>query len=429
MTKKTRTIIFLTFLIIFLSVTPVVCLYSQGYRVDFNPPAGGKILTQTGGIYFKILPKQSDIYLDGKLREKTDFLFGSLLIENLLPKKYKIEVKKAGFYSWEKTLEIKEKEVTEARNIVLFPANPDFKILSRGADNFWFSPDQKKIIMKEPFDTTQGKSASNWALKLYEPLKNVKSHLINAADFSLKDAYLLDLQFSDDSTKVFLEIGAGEQIQYFTLSFDKIPALLLKSAKPTPLLEDVIAYKKAGNDVYYLDNSGNFYKNEEGLTAEPFPVKQETEYTLEVFSGFFFLREEGNLYKFNTESKVFENFFEGLRSLKISPDSQKFVYFSDYEIWIAFLKDSFNQPQRKSGDKIFLMRLSEKIDEIFWLDSYHLAFNTGDKIKICEIDNRDGINVVDIGEFKNPDFFWAKNDKKLYILSEGDLSSSLPLLP
>lgn len=82
----------------FLLIAPSIVLYSQGYRIDFE----NKKITQTGGLFLKISPKQADIYLNGKLSRKTDFFFGSALIENLLPKKYKLEIKKTGYQSWKK---------------------------------------------------------------------------------------------------------------------------------------------------------------------------------------------------------------------------------------------------------------------------------------------------------------------------------------
>jgi hypothetical protein len=422
MTKRTRTILFSIFLFLFLLATPAIVLYSQGYRIDLNPPSGGKVLTQTGGIYLKVLPKQVEAYLDGKLKQKTDFIFGSLLTEDLLPKKYKIEIKKAGFYSWEKTLEVKEKEVAEAKNVVLFPVNPDFSVLSKNVDNFWFSPDQRKIVLQE-------KEKNGWSLKLYEADKNVKSHLMYSADISKIGADLMNLEFSEDSKKISLEISSGEELKYFTISLDKTPATLIKSIKPQPLSENTVASNKINNDSYFLDNSGNLYKNEGKLTEKSFPVKKETEYSLEVFSNFIFLKEGQVLYRFNPDSKSFEKFFDGIKGLKISPDLRKLAYFSDNEIWVLFLEDIMSQPQKKAGDKLFLVRLSEKIDDIFWLNSDYLMFNSGDKVKIGEADDRDKINIIDMAEFKNPDFFWGQYDKKLYILSEGSLNRSDILLP
>ena len=100
MTKRTRTILFLICFLLFLLAAPSAILYSQGYRLDFE----NKKLTQTGGFFLKAEPKQVEIYIDGKLVKKTDFFFGSALIENLLPKRYKIEIKKEGYHPWEKKI-------------------------------------------------------------------------------------------------------------------------------------------------------------------------------------------------------------------------------------------------------------------------------------------------------------------------------------
>ena len=418
MTKKTRTILFLICLFLFFLIAPSVIFYSQGYRVDID----SKKITQTGGLFLKVIPKQVEVFIDGKLKKKTDFFFGSALIENLLPKKYKIQIKKEGYYPWEKNLEIREKEVTEAKNIVLIPENPNFGILTEGIKDFWFSPDERKIILSEDYE--QG-----WALKLYDLEKNVKSHLIEEKDIFPGGVDLLELEFSPDSKEISLEVGMKEQIKHFTLEIDKIPPVLTESEEPLPPFENALTYKALGQDIYYLNNLGHLFKNEEKLTEKPFPVKLETEYALEIFPGFVFLHEGQILYQFNPDSKSFEKFFEPIKDLKISPDHKKVVYFSDYEIWILFLKEISNQPQRKAGDKLFLIRLSEQIKDCFWLNSDYLIFNAANKIKIAEIDDRDRINVVDVAEVENPKIFWNKNDKKLYILSNGNLSQSGKLLP
>ena len=82
------------------------------------------------------------------------------------------------------------------------------------------------------------------------------------------------------------------------------------------------------------------------------------------------------------------------------------------------------QEEKKVGEEIFLTRFSEKIGEVFWLTSHYLIFNTGSKIKIAEIDDRDKINIVDLVEFPDPKIFWNQNNKKLYILSEKNLYTS-----
>jgi len=413
MTKRTRTILFLICLFLFLLIAPLAIFYSQGYRFDFD----SKKITQTGGLFLKVFPKSAEIYLDGKLKKKTDFFFGSILIENLLPKKYKIEIKKEGYFTWEKNLEIREKEVTEAKNVILFPENSNFTILTKGVKKFWLSPDQKKIILLE-----EGKTG--WALKLYDLEKKVKSHLISEDDVYSAGADLLNLEFSENSKEISLEIGMKEQLKYFSLELDKVPSVLTEIEPLLPPLKDIITYQTFNGQRYYLDNFGNLFRDEEKLTEKVFPVKPETEYELKIFQNFIFLREGQTLYQLNSESKSFEKFFENLNSLKISPDLKKLVYFSNYEIWILFLKDSDPPAIHRKGDRVFFVRLSEKIDNVFWLNSDYLIFNAGNKIKIAEIDDRDRINIVDFAEVKEPEIFFNKSNKKLYLLSDENLYRS-----
>lgn len=133
MTKKTRTIIFILFIIVFALTAPAVIFYSQGYRIDF---ANRKVV-QTGSLYLKISPKSADVYINGKLIKTTSIFTNSALIENLLPKTYNVEIKKQGFHTWQKTLEVREKQVTESKNVLLIPIDPKFDI---------FSSDEKEII-------------------------------------------------------------------------------------------------------------------------------------------------------------------------------------------------------------------------------------------------------------------------------------------
>ena len=148
------------------------------------------------------------------------------------------------------------------------------------------------------------------------------------------------------------------------------------------------------------------------------------------------MREDNNLYKFNSDLKVFENFFERINSLKVSPDNKKLAYFSDYEIWILFLSDKNEPPQKRAGEKLFLIRLSERIIDVFWINDNYLTFTAGDKIKISEIDDRDRLNIIDVFETKKlpqngspVEMFWNQFDKKLYLLNEEILYGSGALLP
>jgi len=424
MTKKTRRILFAIFLAIFIVVAPVLALYYQGYRLDLK----NKKMAQTGGIFIKALPKAAEIYLDGKLVKKTDLFFGTALIENVFPQKHQLEVRKNGFYSWKKEVEIKEKEVTEAKQIVLFPQDPKFTILAKGIEDFWGSPDGLKLVFKE-------KEENSWVLKLYELAKQIKSPLLKETAISKKGADLLSLEISEDSKEIYLSLGFEEREKDFALGLDQFPPQLTeKKDSLLPEITNFLTYQQTGNNIYYLDNLGNLFlfnsstKEKNKLSDSPFPIEQETKYKIFVFSDYIFLQKGENLYLFDQESKSFKSFFERFNSLKISPDWGKLVYFSDSEVWVFNLRENNGQPKLKSGEKFFLARFSEKIKDVFWLNSDYLVSNVGQKIKIIEVD-KNNINILDLAEFKNPKMFWNSTDKKIYLLSEENLFVSEKLIP
>ncbi len=428
MTRKTRRILFLVCCSLFLLTAPTVVLYFQGYRVDLNK----RRLTQTGGLFIKAIPKQVEVYLDGKLIKKTDFLFGSALIENLLPRKYEILLQKRGYFPWKKNLEIKEKEVTEARNVVLFPENLSFEHLTKEVEDFWFSPDGKKIILKE-------KSEEGWLLKLYEIDKRLKIHLIKEKDITKKGANLIKLEFEENNKEIVLQIGVGEEIKYFSLSLVKSPSSLVEIEKLNTLPENVLISKKIGDDLYHLDRSGYLYKNEERINDQSFPLQNEEKYSLEIFPNHIFLKEGNTFYLLNRETKSFEKFFKNEKGIKLSPDGKKLAFFSNFEIWVLFLEERLSQPRKKVGEKNLIGRLSQELGDVFWLNSDYLIFNTDNIFRVAEIDDRDQIYILELPlkkiladnlvELKNPKIFWNFFDKKLYVLSEGNVYTIVGILP
>jgi hypothetical protein len=297
--------------------------------------------------------------------------------------------------------------------------------LTREVENFWFSPDREKVILLET-----ERDEESWALKIYDLGRNVKSHLVSEVDIDPDGASLLNLEFSEDSKELYLDIEtvetlsrstAEEQKKTFILKLDRLPPQIAeKEVIPPP--EDIVTSKEYGQDVYYLDNSGYLFKNDLKVSETSFPVQPEAEYNLEIFSNFIFLREEQNVYLLSSESGSFEKFFDGINSLKLSPNNRKLAFFSNSEIWILFLEDD---GRKKTGDKLFLVRLSEKIDDVFWLNSDYLIFKSGNNLRIVETDERDRIQVWDVNF--NQDFsteieiYSNENSKKLYILNEGDL--------
>lgn len=455
MTKKSRTFLFIFLLIIFLLTAPAIILYSQGWRFDFET----KHFTKTGAFYFQVTPKSAQIYLNDKLVKKTDFLLGSAYIDNLLPKKYNLVIAKPNYYSWMKSLEIKAQKPTEIKNIVLIPEKTNFNLISKSVESVYPSADGKKFIFKKI-------SPQGWVLNEFDATRNVQSLLIE------KSGDLLSFKISKDFTKLILQTSSNEKIEYFlfdtkketnnliSLSFlgndaenisfnPQDPTELLYISKNSlfrtnyntkeikgPILSKIVVYEFLNNTIYYLDSDGYLYKSDisfvskDKLNNEPFTIENETEYKIIPAESTVFLEKGSSLYYLNND-KLFKKIFDSVNGVEISSNSEKISYFNDNEIWVFFLKDILDQPEKKAGDKLFITRFSEKISNVLWLTDNYLIFNTGDSIKVSEIDDRDKIQMWDIGNFKNPEIFYNQNDssKKLYILSNGNFYSSDSLIP
>jgi hypothetical protein len=470
MTKRTRTILFFICLFLFFLITPFIVLYSQGYRIDWNL----KKIIKTGGFYFKVWPEGTQVFIDGKFQKKTAFLSNSVYINNLTPKEYKVEIKKEGFQSWQKNLEIKDNWVTTSDIVILIPENPKFVNLSQKVEDFFFSPDQRKLIIKE--DNNKG-----WGLKIIEfpSFSNQEKYPENNlfSGFQSTDVELLDLKFSQDSNRILLTTREKENVRYWILelrsplqeqtpddlisldflgneteevSFNPQDAQKIFSIKKTslfnanivtkivdlnPLLKNIISYEISEGKLFRISNDGSFFRtdlvggNEEKLNSDPFSIKKDKKYQIYVKSPLFFLKEDEVLYILKPDSTAFEKISESVKDIKFSPDGKKMLYFNNYEIGVLFLEKKESQPQKEALENLFLTRLSEKINQVSWLNSNYFLFTVGNKVKISETDGRDRINIYDFAEFNSPKIFFNQFDKKLYILSEGNLSSSEKLLP
>jgi len=460
MTKRARTILFFICALLFLIIAPTIVLYSMGYRFDFD----SKKIVATGAFYLKVWPKKAEIYLGSKQKKKTDFFFGSAYIDNLLPKKYEIEVRKKGFHLWRKTLEIEEGRVTELKNIYLIPKDLSFVNAVNNIDNFWLAPDGKSVILKEI-------NENGWNLKIFKLEDNLKIHLLAEKDFEAKEQIeLSNLEFSPDSSKILIEIKKEAEKENFIMKIEEVPSDLIpldslgKDIKKISfhpreddkilfydknslfetsfstktvreILKDLITYETSEQGIYFLSEDGHLFwfnfneERKEKLNSESFDIKKETNYQINVIAENVFLLEGDTLYIFDKESERFEKIFYKIKSFEISPDNKKIFLASTHEIWVLFLEEIQDQPPKEKGEKLFLNRFSEEINKVFWYNSHYLIFNAGNAVKVTEIDNRDKINIVDLVDFPEPKISLNRVDKKLYVLSEANLFVSELLLP
>ena len=499
MQKKTRTIIFSACLFLFFIITPSAILYSQGYRLNLKT----RRIAKTGGLFLKIVPSSVKIYVNGKLKDKTSLLFNSCLIENLYPRNYQVQAKKDGYYPWQKNIEVKEKQVTEFKNIALIPKNPIFAVLKKNVKDFWFSPSEDKVIY-EKID----KKANVWNLELFNVQFRTTSPVLSEKDItqtsknyqkSKAGPKIIDVKWGPDEKRILLKINIETKTKYFVANLNReqtilfplnflgeniemisfnpknpeeiffimapkkakdrgnrggllfkvnyakktIPRLILGQELSTKVAfnssgsQKVISYTIWQDQIIWLSSAGLLYRSNidsgkilEILNQQPYLIKEGKNYQL-ITMGFrkTFLKENNALYYLCAESKEFKEVSKNVKSLRFSPDLKKIAYYTNSEIWLFYLENTHDQPQRKIQQKVFLGRWTNKISEVYWFTDHYLIFTTGNQIKITETDNRDEINIVDLAKFPSPKLFWNQANKSLYILTNQSIIATKELVP
>lgn len=137
MTRHTRRLLFLFFVLIFLIATPGVLFYAAGYSFDWQ---NGQVI-KTGGFYFESLPSGANISINQKPNDSTPNF-----ISRLEPGSYQVQISKDGFTTWQKTIMIEAQLTTEARNILLIPEKPTTNFVTEIASStieYFMTPGQK----------------------------------------------------------------------------------------------------------------------------------------------------------------------------------------------------------------------------------------------------------------------------------------------
>jgi hypothetical protein len=126
----------LFFLFFFITLTTII-IYARGYRLDLEK----KSLKSTGIIAATSNPKAAKIYVNGELKGVTDTNL------TLPPENYSIEIKKEGYTSWSKKINLKGELVINV-DPILFPINPSLSPLTNlGVINAIPTEDGDKIVV------------------------------------------------------------------------------------------------------------------------------------------------------------------------------------------------------------------------------------------------------------------------------------------
>lgn len=372
MKRKTRLIILFACAICFIIIAPTLVFYSMGYRFDFEKMK----VTATGGIYVRSFPAAEKIIVDSKIIEKPAIFSNSVFIQSLLPNKHSVLLQKEGYYDYSKTIPVQEKEVTKLENIILIKKDISFELVTDKTKNPFIS--KEKFIIKNS-----------------------------------------NLYYSDSTEN----------------------SELTAIQKSTPILKGVVAFAIQNNNILWVKTDGFFYKSDSSnLSLEPIkitltPIKLIKNGFVKIIadSKEIFVNDNGYLLFLNTKTNNLENFYNGIKDAKISPDDKNMVYYDENNVYLSPILDL---PFTKN----LLYKSSEKINHCLWLNNDYIIINAGDKIIISEIDYRGNINQITLPQkitiskdqeinVKSPKIYYNQQENKLYILTGTNILVSEKIIP
>lgn len=107
-----KRILWISFVILFFILAPLILTYGLGYKYNFAKHK----FEETGILFVKTYPRQSEIWLDNKLLDNSTPITKSYLS----PGHYNLRIVKDGYLAWNKTITINPRTTTFVEDVVLF---------------------------------------------------------------------------------------------------------------------------------------------------------------------------------------------------------------------------------------------------------------------------------------------------------------------
>ena len=430
-----RRITYITFIIIFLILAPLIVLYTQGYRFNLKR---GKI-QKTGILIVSSAPRAAAIYLNGKLVEKKDT---PARIERLLPGDYEIKLTKEGYHDWNKKLPIYDNGTTFAEKIILWKNNLPIPLAAQNIVDWQLSPDGEKIIFinnrkeinllnLENDKIRQIKKLDDDEIKIIAWSNSSRKIIIEAKNNQppLRKFYVFEVEKSDGEPMVLNAsiLPAIEQNLKWDLQsdntiyslnsrglwqmdlFKKKYKLLLNATSTQDFLivgdrayfyQNKSIYRQALGDYLSAENASAALNINFGKVASPVLIAENIRCDDCSFINksadklFLFGPSSQNLFIVDPQNKnpIFKTWAKDISWL----NKDMALFYNDWEIWLYDLNKK--EPE-------LITRLGQPIMGARWHAlGKHIFFSTNENINVIELDNRElrsAVTLTAIKDIKN----------------------------
>jgi len=440
MHKTLRSRIFLASLICFIIGAPLIIFWAKGYRFDYEKRA----VTRTGGIFVNTRGVDADLEISGVIGSRTisHSIFSSgVLINNLLPKPYTVYVKKDGYITWSKILEVKPLEVSRESHIMLLPEVPLVTPVSATGSTagIWNLTEDNEAILG---------IISNGELTMRLVTLSADMSKIGAAPtiFTLPAAILggnkiVSVSISRDHTNALIELENGTVLLYRgsakkTVTFNAYLRAISASGLPQlnlmwhPTNGSRLLGLSQNGRIYNFDLEKNIYERVDAAT-KAIAMDRKNKYILLQNGDIIRPSDKGfdkitaislppslqssaqlNLVSLTSRSYIIQSpagetwllmadknpqlIARKINFVMPNQDGTRVAIFSaDQIISVLFINGISDDIYLAPASQIKLGLAGQDLKDIYWLDdNWHLALRYPDKFEIIEIDNRSPINRV-----------------------------------
>ena len=422
MTLRTRRILSLIFIILFLAITPVIMFYAVGYRLSKN----GLAIQKTGMFIIDSKPRGAKIFIDGKpqttwfssIFNKKNFMSTPAKIKNLLPGEYNLRLELGGYWNWQKKLTVNSGASTFAENIYLFKNDLPAQIAPAATKSIHLSPDKNQAVILSAELITFFNLAN-------EAEKSVKRNDITGKNILwsqsqtkiIIDNYLYDL--ADLSSVIDLKKLTANSFNYKwiggALYYQDKNSIYRLEASGLP--KKIINYK-IFND-YLIKNNYIHLIIKSGAAANLEVIDAVTGQNLKTINlptalNYSFINAEQNLLNLYDHSHkilylidplaVYQPLVEIINNVKTAfwINSSNLLYTNDFEIWLYNLE---------TKNKILLTRIADTINQaILHPSKDYIIYSTEQTINAIELDEREKRNITELIKFDSINSFILTNE-------------------
>lgn len=441
MTLATRRILYISFILAFFIITPLVISYAAGYQfvLGSNRPF---TIKKTGMLILNSDPQGAKIYINGELQQefiqkylqkagitgKSNMISTPAKIKNLLPGDYDVTFELDGYWKWQKKLTVKGGESTYAEDVHLFKNSLPLSVSSGPIKDISVSYDEKYLLtsygegielLTQADDSVRkiGIDASGGAVSWSQDSRkfiagNFAYDIADNKIINLAEATKGGSEFRwdpENNNQVYFVSGTeGRADTLFRLRLSDLSAEKVLSA------ENIAGYLVKDGLIYLINKIGEaermeIYRSASSRVAQ-FDLSKPYDYRF-VNSGSryinLFNEKQRTLYLIDPQNKF--QIAEALNNLSYATwvDDNRLLYNNDFEIWLVDLK--YDQ-------KLLLTRISSPINKVVIHPSKnYIIFSTDNSLNTIELDDRDRriiTELLKLDKISSP--YLDKRGEKIY---------------